>query len=48
LFEEGLHGVVEAAEVGVWGAGHCKVVVGRECGVVVEAINTYCGGSRGI
>jgi hypothetical protein len=28
LFEEGLHGVVEAAEVGVWGTGHCKVLFG--------------------
>jgi hypothetical protein len=26
LFEEGLDGVVEASEVGVWGAGHCEDV----------------------
>lgn len=26
LFEESLDGVVEASEVGVWGAGHCEEV----------------------
>jgi hypothetical protein len=29
LFEEGLYGVVEAAEIGVWGAGHCERLADR-------------------